>query len=49
MRALAFAAFLVFALPAFAQDITGPARVIDGDTIDVVAPTREVQKWPPHI
>ncbi len=36
MRALALAAaFLLVALPALAQDITGPARVIDGDTIEV--------------
>ena len=36
MRALALtAALLLFAFPAFAQDITGPARVIDGDTLDV--------------
>ena len=36
MRALALAAaFLVFATPALAQDITGPARVIDGDTLDI--------------
>ena len=36
MRTLALAvAFLVFAVPAFAQGITGPARVIDGDTLDV--------------
>ena len=36
MRALALAAtLLIFALPAWAQDITGLARVIDGDTIDV--------------
>ena len=37
MRALALAAavFLLFAFPAEAQDITGPVRVIDGDTIDV--------------
>ena len=36
MRALALAAaFLLLALPALAQDITGPARVIDGDTIDI--------------
>ncbi len=36
MRALALAAaLLLFAFPALAQDITGRARVIDGDTIDV--------------
>ena len=36
MRALALAAILLlFAFPALAQDITGPARIIDGDTIDV--------------
>ncbi len=35
MRALALAALLLFAFPALAQDITGPARVIDGDTIDI--------------
>ena len=36
MRALALAAaFLLFALPSWAQDITGPARVIDGDTLDI--------------
>ena len=35
MRALALAAALLLATPALAQDITGPARVIDGDTLDV--------------
>ena len=36
MRGIALAAaFLVFALSAWAQNITGPARVIDGDTLDV--------------
>ena len=41
MRALALAAALlllaapVLALPAGAQDITGQARVIDGDTLDL--------------
>ncbi len=36
MRALAlFAALLLLASPGLAQDITGPARVIDGDTIHV--------------
>lgn len=36
MRALALAAtFLFCAIPALAQTITGPARVIDGDTIEV--------------
>ncbi len=36
MRALALAAaLLLFAFPALAQDITGPARVIDGDTLDI--------------
>ncbi len=29
------AALLLFAFPAWAQDITGPARVIDGDTLDI--------------
>ena len=28
-------ALLLASAPAWAQDITGPARVIDGDTIDV--------------
>ena len=31
----AFLVTLVLAFPAFAEDITGPARVIDGDTIEV--------------
>ncbi len=35
MRALALAAVLLFAVPAAAQDITGPARVIDGDSLEV--------------
>ncbi len=36
MRALALAAaFLLFASPVWAQDITGPARVIDGDSLEV--------------
>ncbi len=36
MRALALAAALLLAsVPAWAQDITGPARVIDGDTLNV--------------
>ena len=38
MRVLTLAtAALLPALPALAQDITGPARVIDGDTIDISA------------
>ena len=35
MRALALAAALLLASPALAQDITGPACVIDGDTLDI--------------
>ena len=35
MRALALAAVLLLTLPALAQTITGPARVIDGDTLDI--------------
>ncbi len=36
MRALAIAAaLLLLTSPALAQGITGPARVVDGDTIDV--------------
>ena len=36
MRVLTLAtAALLPALPALAQDITGPARVIDGDTLDI--------------
>ena len=36
MRAPALAAaLLLLAFPAWAQDITGPARVIDGDTLDI--------------
>ena len=36
MRALALvAALLLLASPGLAQDITGPARVIDGDTLEV--------------
>ena len=36
MRALTLAAaLLLFASPALAQTITGPARVIDGDTLGV--------------
>ena len=35
MRALALAAALLFITPALAQGITGPARVIDGDTLDI--------------
>ena len=35
MRALALAAVLLLATPALAQDITGPARVIDGDSLEV--------------
>ncbi|MBT3307126.1 MAG: hypothetical protein HN377_11685 [Alphaproteobacteria bacterium] len=31
----AFLAMLLLAFPAFAGEITGPARVIDGDTIEV--------------
>ena len=32
---LAFLVTLLLAFPAFAKDITGPARIIDGDTIEV--------------
>lgn len=32
---LAAAVVLLASVPAWAQDITGPARVIDGDTLDI--------------
>ena len=35
MRALALAAALLFITPALAQGITGPARVVDGDTLEI--------------
>lgn len=35
MCRLLIAACLIFAVPAFAQDVSGPARVVDGDTLAI--------------
>ena len=35
MRGLAFTTLLLLAIPASAQDVTGPARVVDGDTLAI--------------
>lgn len=35
MRVLAFLASFLFAVPALAVEVSGPARVIDGDTLEV--------------
>jgi endonuclease YncB( thermonuclease family) len=35
MRSLFVALVLIVASPASAQDVTGPARVIDGDTVEI--------------
>ena len=35
MRLTITAAFLLFAVPALAQDISGPARAVDGDSLDL--------------
>lgn len=35
MRHLIALAYLIFAVPAFGADLSGPARIIDGDTIEI--------------
>ena len=35
MRAMLFFLFLLLALPAMADDLTGQASIIDGDTLEI--------------